>query len=206
MTGTHHMDKSAAWPATRPSLLVSMKAGDETAWQTFVDLYVPLLHAFCRRRSVPAADAEEISEAVLTKVLHFDYRPQRGLFRGWLGTVLRREIADFRRRVQRGQNGAGGSSPVGSLDENGASVDPEWDDAFQARVLRAALERVRPEFAADRWEAFVSTWLEDGVPERVAAKLGRAVGWVYQAKLLVLRRLEAEVLFLAEDSVLLLRR
>src|SRR5262245_51158989 len=85
---------------TRPSLLVRLRdAGDSASWQTFVDLYGPVLYRYARRRGLQDADATDVAQEVLAEVARciraFEYQPERGRFRDWLGTVLCRRLARF---------------------------------------------------------------------------------------------------------------
>src|SRR5438105_2006111 len=74
---------------------------DQAAWERFVDLYAPLLYTWTRRLDVPAADAADLVQDVLTvlveKLPEFRY-DRRRRFRGWLWTVLRNKWCDRRRR------------------------------------------------------------------------------------------------------------
>ena len=61
------------------------------------------------------------------------------------------------------------------------------------------MDRIRSEFEPETWNAFESTWVLKESPARVASRLGTAIHAVYVNKSRVLKRLEAEVLKLAED-------
>jgi RNA polymerase sigma-70 factor (ECF subfamily) len=78
-------------------------------------------------------------------------------------------------------------------------ADGEWAAEFNAHVLRTALERVRPHFAPTTWRAFELAWLEGRPAPAVATELGVPIETVYLAKSRVLKRLEDEVLLLADD-------
>jgi RNA polymerase sigma-70 factor (ECF subfamily) len=78
-------------------------------------------------------------------------------------------------------------------------ADPEWIDEFNAEVLRAAMERIRPEFEAQTWRAFELTWLENRSPQGAAREIGCRVHAIYVAKSRVLGRLREEVAAFAED-------
>src|ERR1700733_8419453 len=90
-------------PPTRPSLLVRLRdARDEGAWSQFVDLYAPLVYAHARRNGLQDADAADLMQNVLRCVVNavqrLDYDPRRGSFRGWLFTIVRTQLLNFRRR------------------------------------------------------------------------------------------------------------
>jgi RNA polymerase sigma factor (sigma-70 family) len=189
---------------TRPSLLLRLRdAQDGASWQTFVDVYAPLVYRYCRGRGLQDADAADVSQEVLVQVAQslrtFEYNPERGRFRDWLGTVTRSKITRFREK-QGPAAGTGGNETNSTLAEAAAPVaDAEWTAEFNAGVLRAALARARPCFEPATWQAFERVWLEHRSADETAHELGLPMDVVYQAKSRVLKRLRQEVLELAED-------
>jgi RNA polymerase sigma-70 factor (ECF subfamily) len=195
------MSDSASPSDTRPSLLVRLRdARDQDAWQTFVAVYAPLVYRHCRRRGMQDADAADVAQDVLTEVARslrtFEYRPERGRFRDWLGTLTRHQIGRFLTRKERAP--AGNPAPLPE-DATAPAADPEWVEDFNAQVLRAALDRTRPHFEAVTWQAFEMVWLHQRPAAETADALGVALDKVYVAKSRVLKRLQEEVLDLAED-------
>jgi RNA polymerase sigma-70 factor (ECF subfamily) len=185
---------------TQPSLLVRLRdVGDAASWQTFVDLYTPLLHRYCRRRGLQDADAADVAQEVLLQVAQsirtFEYRPERGRFRDWLAAVTHSKLVRW--WAKRGPEAAGGAE-ADDLAEVPAA-DAEWTAEFNAHVLRAALERARPNFEPDTWRAFELQWLGNRSAAEAAAELGLPLTSMYVAKSRVLKRLREEVLLLAED-------
>lgn len=195
MTGAHDAD------ATRPSLLLRIRdPQDEQSWQVFVELYGPLIHRYARNLRLQEADAADVCQEVLSQVARsirgFQYQPERGRFRDWLGTVTRNRVNRYFKRV------ADKSKPIDEelADELYApEQDSEWNDAFHTHVLKAAMDRVRPHFEEKTWEAFRLVWLEHQLAPAIADQLAIPVAGVYLAKSRVLARLREEVMQLAED-------
>jgi RNA polymerase sigma-70 factor (ECF subfamily) len=202
--GVFPMAKRASSMHTRPSLLLRIRdPQDAEAWQTFVEMYTPLIYGYCRHHGLQEADAADVTQEVLVKVAGaigtFEYRPERGRFRDWLGTVTRGELVRFVKKMGRGR-GAGGDSAGGELDRlESPEQDPVWIDRFHAHVLQTALERIRPQFEDQTWRAFELAWLEDCNALDAARELNQPIEMVYVAKSRVLKRLREEVLALAED-------
>jgi RNA polymerase sigma factor (sigma-70 family) len=192
---------------TRPSLLLRVRdAADAASWATFVDLYGPLVIGYCRRRGLCPEDAEDVTQTVFAQVARsirgFEYRPEAGRFRNWLGTAVRHEVNALLKKRSRREEGQGGDEPgVAELAEARAE-GTLWDEEFQAHVLRAALERCRPRFEPETWTAFEGVWVQDRPPADVARELGRPIDWVYVAKSRVLKLLWDEVRELADESAL----
>jgi RNA polymerase sigma factor (sigma-70 family) len=188
--------------ATRPSLLLRIRdANDSDSWADFVTVYGPLIRGYCRLRGLQEADADDVSQEVLTQVARsigsFDYEPGRGRFRDWLGAVTRNKIIRFLEIKGRGGPAAG--LEFASVQLSSAGEDPEWLAEFHAPVLEAALVRIRDGFEAATWDAFERIWGGDHSAREVAQSLGMTIDAVYAAKSRVLRRLREEVLSLADD-------
>ncbi len=187
---------------TRPSLLLRVRnARDELAWSLFVEIYGPLIYAYCRRQMLAETDAADVSQEVLTrlaKAIHsFEYQPEKGGFRKWLGTITHNELARFykkRQRVVRCQPAADEHFEVDSL-----PGQSDWSEHFQASVLNMALGRIEPEFDRVQWDAFQQVWIEDVSAKAVAEALSIPIEKIYVAKSRILKRLREEILLLSED-------
>jgi RNA polymerase sigma-70 factor (ECF subfamily) len=185
-------------------LLRIRDAQDREAWNTFVDVYVPLVFGHCRKQDLQPADADDVTQTVLAQVSQamrtFEYQPDKGRFRAWLGTVVRHAIARWRKKQAREPQGRGGlADDVAEPFEAGVE-DSAWNEEFNAHIFRAALARSRPHFKDKTWQAFEWVWLEDRPAAEVARDLDKDVAWVQVAKSRVLKRLRQEVLELTYDS------
>ncbi len=198
------MKNGASELNTPPSLLLRIRdQQDVEAWQTFAAVYAPMIYGYCRHRSMQEADAADVAQEVLSRVAwsmrNFEYRPDRGRFLDWLGTVARNEIARFQRRASRPDRGLGGDAEK-DLDEfQSPDQDSAWVDQFQSHLLESSLDRIRPQFDPSTWQAFERVWLTDRPAREVARELGLPIEKVYVAKSRVLKRLREEVLLLGED-------
>jgi RNA polymerase sigma factor (sigma-70 family) len=197
--------------STRPSLLLRIRdPQDAEAWQIFVGVYGRLVYRHGRAKGLHHEDAEEVTQIVFAQVSQairsFDYRPELGRFRDWLGTLTRHEIQRFLKKRAHKTRGQGDQAAQGILDEVEArEEDTAWAEAFHAHVLAAALARCRPHYTDQTWRAFELVWLEKRPAAQVAQELNCRIDKVYVAKSRVLDRLEQEVRELAEDSVLFIR-
>jgi RNA polymerase sigma factor (sigma-70 family) len=192
---------------TRPSLLLRLRdPADAASWGTFVDVYGPLVYGHARRRGLRHEDAEDVTQKVFARVTGairtFEYRPEAGRFRDWLGAVVRNEVHRFWKQMSRDAHGTGGEGP-GVLDQVASpAADTEWAAEFHAHLLQVALARCRPRFEEPTWRAFERVWLEHRPAADVAREFGRPIDWVYTAKSRVLKQLWQEVRELADDAAL----
>ena len=202
--------KSSPWPKTSLNLLMGVRDGAAKDWETFVNIYAPLVYGYCRAKGLQDADADAVTWDVLAKVQRFEYDPARGRFHNWLLTVTQREVNHLKKK----SSAQAGQWRDDLPQENVASsTDIDWDRLCQAHIFKAAIARIRPEFDDVKWQAFEAvgyrpedsphgkTWVEVGNPsyQTVAADLDKSVDWVYKAKSEILRRLKEEIRYLAED-------
>ena len=167
--------------------------GQAEAWNRFAQLYTPLLLAWAKGLGLREADAADLTQDVLLKVMRSvpAYRRTPGeTFRGWLFAVAKNECADFRRRrATRPLPGADGLSEVSA---DNPSSDASADD-YRMRLVHRALELIRPDFNDATWVAFTGLMLEGRAAPDVAAGLKASVNAVYLARHRVLTRLREEL-------------
>jgi len=162
------------------------KPGDPDAWQQFVQRYQPRIFAFCLSQGLQNADAEDITQAILCKLLvklrAFRYDPTQS-FRAWLKTVSRHVLSDFLTERRREQ-GSGDSAIVRLLENVEAREDlaRQVEDEFDRELLDEALRRVRGRVPEQQWNAFRLTALEGLSGAEAATQLKMLVATVYTSK------------------------
>lgn len=186
---------------TNPSLLFRLRdIRDRQAWALFVEVYGPLIFSYCRRKRLQDSDAADVSQEVLTRLskalTSFEYQPERGRFRDWLGKVTHRELLQFWKRQGRANSR---QTEIGQEAINSVEDTKNWDEHFHSELLRLAIMRIRPDFEDETWRIFEQLWFEDKLPADVAKTFGIHMGSVYVAKSRVLKRLREEVLMLSDD-------
>lgn len=77
--------------------------------------------------------------------------------------------------------------------------DSDWSDHFHSELLQTALNRIQEEFEPHTWQAFDKVWLQQKTAAHAAKELSMTVAMVYVAKSRVLKRLQTEILMLADD-------
>jgi RNA polymerase sigma-70 factor (ECF subfamily) len=194
-------------PTTRPSLLLRLRHyHDAEAWQQFTALYGPLVFGFARKRGLQEADAVDLTQTVLHSIAkalpEFDYDPNKGLFRAWLFTVVRRQLRKFREKQACQPQGSGDTQTYARLAEQptpDAGEEGVWDQEYRQQLFTRAAELVRGEFADAHWRAFWQTAVEGCSATDVAQALGMSVGAVYTAKSRVLDRIRKAIHKLEEE-------
>jgi RNA polymerase sigma-70 factor (ECF subfamily) len=176
-------------PSTRASLLLRLRnPQDEAAWAEFVRLYVPLVYGYARRQGLQDADAADLSQDVLRAVAgavgRLEYDAERGSFRNWLFTVLRRKLLNWRAAQKNQAHGSGDTATHQLLQQCPAPEreETEWAADWERRVFAWACEQVRPQVSETTWQAFWRTAVLDQPAQQVAADLRTPPGAVYIAR------------------------
>jgi RNA polymerase sigma-70 factor (ECF subfamily) len=170
---------------------------DAAAWLEFVSRYHPRIVSYCLSCSLQPADAEDVAQAVLLKLVvkmrAFRYDPAQS-FRAWLKTVTRHALSDF--LAERGRERGSGDSAVVLLLQNVEAREGlarQVEAEFDRELLDEALRRVRGRVPAGQWEAFRLTALEGLSGAEAAARLQMPVATVYSGKGKVLKLVRAEL-------------
>ena len=144
-------DKIPAWSRTPVRRSWNGSAmGRRPGWDEFFAYYWPTIYGFARHRGCSEHTAEEIVQNVMLKVFQqrdvYQYDPTRGRFRDWLGTVVRNDVAEHRRRPANRLRTAGGDSTAGPLDTADDQPDAAaaWETAFENSLLLTLLARRAP--------------------------------------------------------------
>lgn len=178
---------------TNPTLLdrIRKSSRDQDAWREFVDRYGDKIYRWCRSWKLQAADAEEVTQIVLVKLVEkmrsFTYDPSRS-FRAWLKTVTHHAWQDYVDSQRLGKWQEFMADP-----EAPRALEKSLEEEFQQAMLEEAMARVRDRVEPHTWEAFWLTTLEQAPGADVAAKLGMELPAVYMAKSRVQKMLREEI-------------
>ena len=173
---------------------------DQAAWEAFVDRYGPRIHAWCRAWRLQEADAQDVTQAVLAKLVvqirRFAYDPSQ-TFHGWLRTLVKRVCSDC---VTDRRRSLGAIIPAGSGELDPLLTAEARDDLirrleteFDLELLEEAERRVRRRVAPHTWEAYRLTAVEGLSGAEAAARLGMKVAAVFISRSHVTKQLRREV-------------
>lgn len=200
------MTSRSAAPETRLSLLARVSdKDDQAAWDEFVQLYQPVIHRTAMYKGLQDADAHDVTQQVLLSVAKSleqrPHDPNRARFRTWLGTVTRNAALNALRKQR--DRGSGDSQVLQQLN---ALADVDTDEEllereYQKELFRKAARAIEQEFAADTWQAFWQTTIEDRAIAEVGEQLEKSAGSIYAARSRVIRRLKEEVQRLQSEGM-----
>lgn len=191
---------NATIPTTRATLLRQLRQdpSDQSGWDEFVERYGRHIYRWCRQWNLQDADAEDVTQNTLLKLIRtlgaFEYDPSRS-FRGWLKTVAHHTWRDFYDSRRRGQRAAGESHLQELMPTLEARDDlaQRLEEAFDLELLELAKVRVRLRVAPHTWEAFRLMAIEGLPVAEVAGKVHMQVAMVYVAKSKVRKMLQEEI-------------
>jgi RNA polymerase sigma-70 factor (ECF subfamily) len=170
---------------------------DQEAWREFVEAYGPKIYSWCRHWHLKEADAEEVTQDVLSqlawKMRRFVYDPSSS-FRAWLKTLTHHAWSDFLadRRKLRGS----GDSAVWELLQSQRAPDDlvaRLEEEYDRELAEEAMMRVRLRVAPAKWDVFRLTALEGLHGAEVAERLGMKVATVFTVRSKVQRMVQEEI-------------
>lgn len=161
------VDSNANFTSTNWQLFVALKDSDperaNAAIGELCRIYVPPLYAFARRKGVPPADAQDLVQGLLCRLLEREafhsYAPAPGArFRTWLITCLKRYELDEWRRGQSQKRGGGFDwVSLDRADDDGhpllevpdeATPESAFDAAVANTLTQLAFQRLKQEYDA----------------------------------------------------------
>jgi RNA polymerase sigma-70 factor (ECF subfamily) len=168
----------------------------EADWRRLVALYQPFIGKWLGRAGIPTADADDLTQEVLTVVVKelpgFEHSERVGAFRNWLRTVVVNRTRGYWRSKQTRPKEQDGEAAIALLEDPSSGLSGEWDREHDAYVVRQLLESLEGEFSPTTWAAFRRQMMDGAKAAEVAAELGLTTNAVLVAKSRVLRRFRAE--------------
>ena len=172
---------------------------DAQSWNAFVDRYAPKIYGWCRQRGFQEADAQDVTQEVLTQLVQklqtFRYEPQKGSFRSWLKTLTHHAWCDYLER----QGRASGSHEDPQWWERLEAVEGREDllqalaETFDLEVLAEAQARVQLQVSPRDWKIFEDLALAGRSGPAVARELNMTVTAVLMARSRVQKKLRREI-------------
>lgn len=194
---------------TRYSLLSRLQDWeDQDSWREFFDTYWRLIYSVAIKAGLTEAEAQDVVQetvlCVAKDIAKFQRERERGSFRGWLRNLTRWRINDQLRKrgpMREVENvDALSDSQLADLAPDSANpeLDAMWDEEWNANLLEAAIERVRPRVREEHFQIFDLYVLRHWKAGDVAESLGVSVGQVYLAKYRVAAALKREMRLLRQ--------
>jgi RNA polymerase sigma-70 factor (ECF subfamily) len=185
---------------TGSTLLVLLgDPGNPAAWSRFVARYGPNIYGWCRKWGLQDADAQDVTQNVLLKMVKklrtFTYDPEKGTFRGWLRTVTDHARSDYLESQRRQGISTGDSTIQERFQSEEARQDllQRLNEAFDLEVWEKAQALVQLQVTPRDWKVFQELTVHERSAAEVAAQFEMTVAAVWMVKNRVKNRLMNEV-------------
>ncbi len=191
---------------TRYTLLSRLDdRGDQDSWKDFFDTYWRLIYSVAVKSGLTEAEAQDVVQETIISVARDIHKFKRdrtlGSFKGWLRNIIRWRIADQLRKRTRASWGdsqkIGADLPrpdVAELpDPAGEATELAWEEVWQANLLKAAMEIIKPRVRAEHYQIFDLNVIKQWPAGNVARALGINVALVYLVKYRISALLKREV-------------
>jgi len=183
-------------PKTRNSLILRLKEpADAEAWFQFCEIYEPLILRIAKSRGLQAADANDLAQDVFIRIAksvrRWEPDPEKGTFRGWIGTIARNLTIDFLRQQKR-QPVSADDPVMKNLPERCAESD-FYDAEYEKQLFAWAADKIKPSFKPQTWQAFWLTAVENRSVAEVSETLELSAGAIYMARSRVIAKLRKTI-------------
>lgn len=186
---------------TRVTLLAKLKKTDnDEAWLEFENIYRGFILSLIVRMGINQQDAEDISQAVLTKVWQkiedFEYSQNKGKFHNWLAAMTRNTVKDFFRTKKNFITGRDSVEYQEQYLDIEAQVLPDIEnlarEEWVLHITNLAWDNIKADIYETKREVFKMVSRE--VPNKeIAAKLGISEVSVRVYKAEVFEKMRAEI-------------
>jgi RNA polymerase sigma factor (sigma-70 family) len=197
----------AQYNPTRITLLARLKKTENNeAWLEFEGIYRGFILSLITRMGINQEDAEDISQAVLTKVWQkiedFEYNQNKGKFHNWLAAMTRNTVRDFFRTKKNFITGRDSVEYQEEYLDIEKQVLPDIDnlarEEWVLHITNLAWDNIKNDLYETKQEVFRMVSRE--VPNKeIADKLGISETSVRVYKAEVFEKMRAEIKRLNEE-------
>lgn len=172
------------------------------AWESFVNLYGPLLYRWNLKSGLSSEDSKDVSQEVLLHVfksVHTFERRFNGSFRSWLNRINYFKMMQFKSLRKKQLDNRPGYYNLNKLAE---LVDNQsWAEDYCLDVFNRALAVIESEIGYRDWQIFQKIFLNNQSSEEVAAELKCSKRVVYIVQSRVLSKLRVIVAKFIENAI-----
>ena len=187
--------------ATRTTLIQRLKNWqDQSSWQDFFDTYWKLIYSVALKAGLNETEAQDaVQETMISVAKHmptFKYDRAIGSFKVWLLQMTRWRIIDqFRKRdaLIASDDIADTRTMEKMLDTPSQTLDVLWNAEWEARLLEAAIEKVKRRLDPQKYQIFDFYVNKEWPPDKVAETFGIPIAQVYLAKHRITEMIAEEV-------------
>lgn len=173
------------------SLVQHAVAGETLARRVLLDRFLPLIYSVCLRSGLAQADAQDVSQECVIKLLRFlpQYRGDAKLST-WIFTLAKRAVADHFRAGARREDSVDWSDP----EQESLARDHHHDDPHEQRLDGERLRHWLAELAEPVRTVMLRFYLADETVGEIASAMALPEGTIkthlFRGRQLLRQRLE----------------
>lgn len=175
---------------TRATLLIRLRNKyDDESWEDFTNYYSKYVYAVLKGMGVAFDELDDMKQSIMLKLWKslpdFEYNPEKGSFRSWLCTVIRRTVYNYFRSKKE-------ISELKSEESVNADIDKIAEKEWMLHIASLAWDNICNDFSETVKETYIR--LSNGEKaEEIAEALNISRGSVYVYKERVQKALRKEV-------------
>ncbi|MCM8527524.1 MAG: sigma-70 family RNA polymerase sigma factor [Lentisphaeraceae bacterium] len=175
---------------TRATLLIRLRNKyDDESWEDFTNYYSKYVYAVLKGMGVAFDELDDMKQSIMLKLWKslpdFEYNPEKGSFRSWLCTVIRRTVYNYFRSKKE-------ISELKSEESVNADIDKIAEKEWMLHIASLAWDNICNDFSDTVKETYIR--LSNGEKaEDIAEALNISRGSVYVYKERVQKALRKEV-------------
>ena len=164
------------------------------AWQTFSQLYTPLIFYWGRKIGLQSQDAADLVQDVMAivfqKLPQFQYDSNKS-FRGWLRKVT---LNQYRQQCRRRKlSTVEASESLLANCEGPGSAEQTWDQDYARSLFREAMQTLQGDFSKPVWDALQQMLILGQPVTDVASKNGISPTTLYSARDRLIKKLRVRL-------------
>ena len=164
------------------------------AWQTFSQLYTPLIFYWGRKIGLQSQDAADLVQDVMAivfqKLPQFEYDASKS-FRGWLRKVTLNQYRQQCRRKKLSTVEASESLLVNCQQVDAA--EQTWDQDYARSLFREAMQTMQADFSKPVWNALQQMLISGQPVTAVASENGISPTTLYSARDRLIKKLRVRL-------------
>jgi len=162
-----------------PKLVKRCLAGENSAWESLLQVHTRKIYNLCYRFTGRPAEAEDLTQEVFIKIFQTlqSFDEAQGTFTTWLNRVARNHLVDHYRRTRKERLTSSlddEENPLQETPSSGAGPSAELESRERRELLQRALEKLSP----DLREAVILRDLNDLDYDEIAQVLSVPQGTV----------------------------
>lgn len=194
------------WQTRKTLLMRAKNQDDQAAWEEFVAYYRDFIGMVLRKMNLYSVDIDDLTQEILVKIWkslpsHI-YDKDRARFRSWLSRLIRNQVLNHMRAVQRRDNKHTMAAEDESIEVLPSHAEPEVEkivrQEWEVYVVKLALKNISSLFSEGAIRAFTMS-MEGKSSAQIAEELGVKPNSVVKLKNRVKVRLAEEIQYLRSE-------